>query len=635
MIAIACQEQVDLETQDLLFGMDKNQYTSDYGIYGRLDVLLRADAVLNVDSRHNLDSKIVDSILIEDINPEFDSGFEEDINQEIDFTQDVRADLNRDFAVELDLMAEIDAMLRVDSTPEIDISFIMDVPFAVDVIPDENPSLREDIMQFVDMIPNADILPAVELCNGIDDDGDGEIDEDFYQMGLSLGGQCLMRIGGCSIVGILVCAASQVELECEIDLFLPQNELCDGLDNDCDGEIDEDFILGGECEVGIGECRAWGTVVCSEDGRNSICSAEEAEPTVELCDNLDNDCNGEIDEIFQLGTPCFSGLGGCQREGIMTCSENGITALCDAVAGPPELESCDGEDNDCNGEIDDIVGLGEECSVGVGMCAATGSWICGNGELICDAEPGIPEIEVCDQMDNNCDGMVDEEEVCSISIALFDRVLSIPDQESNATSDPNDWDCMDGDFTVEAWVYFPEWVGWDDFMIASINNRILFTIGEQDNNFDIFCGAFIGMGVVNPEWGDGPAYSGVGLYASERRYRSDWHHLACAYDLSSQSSYLFFDGSLTSHYSAQTQLVQPSPNHLKIGEASNFQIEELRISSGLRYLQSFNPSNLPYDLDELTCELWHFDEPLGSTQSVGEVLGTILSGISGAEILSP
>jgi len=82
----------------------------------------------------------------------------------------------------------------------------------------------------------------------------------------------------------------------------------------------------------------------------------------------------------------------------------------DHLAG---AEVCDGLDNDCDGVVDDDPeGVGQACTEGVGACAATGTVVCVDGERDCDAEPGEPTDEVCDGVDNNCDGAVDEGGVC-------------------------------------------------------------------------------------------------------------------------------------------------------------------------------------------------------------------------------
>ena len=74
-------------------------------------------------------------------------------------------------------------------------------------------------------------------------------------------------------------------------------EKCDGIDNDCDDEIDEDFSdLGASCTAGIGECLRTGTIECAPDGGSAMCNAQSGEPQPELCDGRDNDCNALIDD---------------------------------------------------------------------------------------------------------------------------------------------------------------------------------------------------------------------------------------------------------------------------------------------------------------------------------------------------
>ncbi len=73
----------------------------------------------------------------------------------------------------------------------------------------------------------------------------------------------------------------------------------------------------------------------------------------EVCDNADNDCNGEADEGFGVGGPCSAGMGACAAQGVFVCNVNGDAAECDAMPGTPSTELCDMIDNDCNGETDD------------------------------------------------------------------------------------------------------------------------------------------------------------------------------------------------------------------------------------------------------------------------------------------
>ena len=83
------------------------------------------------------------------------------------------------------------------------------------------------------------------------------------------------------------------------------NESCDGQDNDCDGNVDEDFIgLGESCDGSDADFCQSGLRVCSADTKSVVCN-ETGAAHVELCDGVDNDCDDQTDETFPtLGTAC-------------------------------------------------------------------------------------------------------------------------------------------------------------------------------------------------------------------------------------------------------------------------------------------------------------------------------------------
>ena len=221
---------------------------------------------------------------------------------------------------------------------------------------------------------------AADLCDGADNDCDGETDESF-----DVGTACVSGLGVCQKAGAIVCTLDG-QAACSAAPGPPGEETCDGADNDCDGDTDEDFGLGEVCHKEVGACQTVGVLVCTDDGGAAICDAPEPNQSEEICNQQDDDCDGETDEGYELGEVCTKGIGPCATTGFVSCNDNGAT-YCKAPAPEVGAELCDAQDNDCDGETDEGFEVGSACTAYKGACEGPGTIVCAPTGLETHCEP--------------------------------------------------------------------------------------------------------------------------------------------------------------------------------------------------------------------------------------------------------
>tara|TARA_R110002110_G_scaffold10063_3_gene49331 strand:+ start:158 stop:2092 length:1935 start_codon:yes stop_codon:yes gene_type:complete len=266
---------------------------------------------------------------------------------------------------------------------------------------------NKGLIQYTDCVTSCE----EEACNYEDDDCDGEIDEG--------------QLNDCEECGIV------------------PYEVCDGIDDDCDGSTDENLIQA--CSTACGA----GYETCFDGNWISCTAPPEKE---EICDGLDNDCDGSIDE--ELECICtiqdIGALFPCQEapllcgQGYKTCEcvdpdcktltmtdcyaicywipPVDPSIICDPLIGMPlNEEKCNNFDDNCNQEIDEDLYspcyTGPEGTIMVGICVPgemtceTGTWGSYDEDenfipYYCDEEI-TPQEEICNGLDDDCDGIAD------------------------------------------------------------------------------------------------------------------------------------------------------------------------------------------------------------------------------------
>jgi hypothetical protein len=271
-------------------------------------------------------------------------------------------------------------------------------------------------------VAGACVSRGEETCDGADNDGDGRIDEDFdFDDSLAHCGGCDQPCAGRCVSG--TCDEGDLGLQGDAGC-VPSDEVCDGLDNNCDGATDEGVLNA------CGTCGPVPEETC--DGQDNdcddavdedlpICRGSCVIPPEAPCNGIDDDCDGNTDDAMEPPEGC----GACVEAEVACDGEDedcdgtpddGLLNAC-MMCGDVPAEVCNGLDDDCNGEVDETFPAPPTpCSAGEGACNRAGEYVCrapaGSGTTIepeCQASPGAAELERCgNAIDDDCDGTTDE-----------------------------------------------------------------------------------------------------------------------------------------------------------------------------------------------------------------------------------
>ncbi|MBI5739348.1 MAG: DUF4215 domain-containing protein [Nitrospirae bacterium] len=290
---------------------------------------------------------------------------------------------------------------------------------------------------------------AVEVCDGIDNNCDGQTDEGvttqyFIDRDGDGHGDPSESIEACSPPSFEYVSDSTDCDDSRSDIYIGADEVCDGLDNNCNGQTDDNCYSCGNgiCEADKGETLAKCEFDCAVCGDGILQSSEQCEDgNADNNDGCSSTCRDEYcgDGIVQSNEECDDGSTMnndgcnyiCKREycgdGIQ---QSGIGEVCDdgnAVNGDGCNTLCQ---LDCINNSTILCGPSDvgECRRGTQTCI-DGTWSECIGEI-------VPSAEICDGLDNNCDGQVDEGCLQAQELICDDGIDNDGDSQT---------DCADGD----------------------------------------------------------------------------------------------------------------------------------------------------------------------------------------------
>ncbi|MFH1073229.1 MAG: DUF4215 domain-containing protein, partial [Nanoarchaeota archaeon] len=152
------------------------------------------------------------------------------------------------------------------------------------------------------------------FCNGVDDDCDRIVDEDFTVVNTS----AVCGIGACQAIGRMECINGIEMATCQPGIPALNDSGCDGIDDNCNGQVDEEYLITNST-CGTGACTSLGQLQCTQGNINDTCRPGIPALNDSGCDGIDDNCNGQVDEEYLI-TNSTCGTGACTSLGQLQCT---------------------------------------------------------------------------------------------------------------------------------------------------------------------------------------------------------------------------------------------------------------------------------------------------------------------------